>query len=124
MLTKKYDVPAVELNGFGSLELVDLRLEAVKVGAADHVDLVAALEELEGGHGLDAAVLGDLASLIDVNLHEDGVRDLGRELLELGLDHLTRGAPGGGEVDDDKLVLLQELGPLSHSFDFSDHLNN
>ena len=108
-------------TGDNSLELVDLRLEAVEVGATDHVDLVAALEELEGGHGLDATVLSDLSSLINVNLHEDGVRNLGRELLELGLDHLTRGAPGGGEVDDDELVLLEQLVELIHSLYFSDH---
>ena len=66
-------------------------------------------------------MLDDLASLIVVNLREDGVCDLGHELLKLGIEPITSGPPGSVVVDDDELVLLEQLVELMHSLYFSDH---
>ena len=52
-----------------------------RVGTDDLVDLVAVLEEGEGGHGADAELLGKLGKLVDVEL---GQVDLVLELLALG----------------------------------------
>lgn len=53
--------------------LLDGSLKGLGVGADDLTDLVAALEEQEGGHGTDAELLGDVGDLVDVELVELGV---------------------------------------------------
>ena len=82
--------------------LLDKRLESVLVGTAHHVCLLAALEDDEGGHGLDAEFLRNIALVVNVDLYEDHLACvLLSELLVVGLDHLARGAPLGSEVDYD-----------------------
>lgn len=44
--------------------------------ADELVNLLAVPEQVEGGHGLDVGLLGQLGELIDVNLDEDDVRHL------------------------------------------------
>lgn len=86
-------------------------LESRGVGTDDLLDLVAALEDDEGGHGADADLLGDLGLLVDVDLEEvdllagGGVRDL----LEDGADGLAGAAPGRPEVDDGGLLAVDDL---------------
>lgn len=53
--------------------LLDGSLKGLGVGADDLTDLLAALEEQEGGHGTDAELLGDVGDLVDVELVELGV---------------------------------------------------
>lgn len=66
------------------------------------------MEEHKGGHSLDTDLGGDLLLGVDVDLVEAklltgrGVRDL----LEDGANDLARTAPGGPEVDDNRLVAL------------------
>ena len=58
---------------YSLLELVDLLLELVRVGAHHLVELLALFHEVEGGHGRDAGRLRDLLVLVDVDLDEDDV---------------------------------------------------
>ena len=53
--------------------LLDGSLEGLGVGTDDLADLLAALEEQEGGHGADAELLGDIGDLVHVELVELGV---------------------------------------------------
>jgi len=56
-------------------------------------NLRSILEELERGHGPDAALLGEGFGFIHVHLDEDGVWILRRPGLEVRRDHLARTAP-------------------------------
>ena len=49
---------------------LDGSLESLGVGADDLADLVAALEQKEGGHSADAELLGNVGNLVDVELEE------------------------------------------------------
>lgn len=53
--------------------LLDGGLEGLGVGTDDLADLLAVLEQDEGGHGADAEFLGDLGDLVDIELVEAGV---------------------------------------------------
>jgi len=52
--------------------LLDGGLKGSGVGTDNGGDLLAVLEEDEGGHGADAQLLGDLGDLVDVDLVEAG----------------------------------------------------
>ena len=52
---------------------LDGGLESDGVGADDLADLLAVLEEEEGGHGAHALLLGDVGDLVNVDLVEAGV---------------------------------------------------
>ncbi|KAI9158024.1 hypothetical protein HJFPF1_06010 [Paramyrothecium foliicola] len=83
--------------------------EAPGVSALDHLlavdgDLLALLEEHEGGHGGDAVAAGDVADVVDVDLGKGQlarVAVLAGEVGEDGGDGLAGGAPVGEEVDGD-----------------------
>lgn len=71
------------------LDLLNELLELVEIGAENLADLGAVVVGLEGGHGADAGSLGDLAEVVDVDLDEGDICELGRELLELGGNDLA-----------------------------------
>ena len=72
------------------------------------MNFVASFVELECWHAIDSASLSCLSICINVNLDKGGiVSDLLRELSELWGDHLAWWAPSGGEVNDDKLLVLE-----------------
>ena len=73
--------------------LLDGRLEGLGVCADDLGDLLAVLEQQEGGHGADAEFLRDVVRLVDVDLVELGLRVLFGELGHRGRDGLARPAP-------------------------------
>lgn len=75
------------------------------VGAHDLSDLLAALEDDEGGHSADAELLRDVGDLIDVHLDEVCGGELLGELDDLRRDHLAGAAPRGEAVKDDDLIL-------------------
>ena len=50
--------------------LLEERLQGRGVGTDELVNLLAILEESEGGHGLDTELLGELGKLVDVELGE------------------------------------------------------
>lgn len=52
---------------------LDGSLESLRVGTDDLSDLLAVLEEKEGGHGADAELLSNVGDLIDIELVEAGV---------------------------------------------------
>lgn len=56
------------VHGVVSLVLLDGRLQLVVVGPAELVDLVAALDEHEGGQRLDVVLFGELGQFIDIDL--------------------------------------------------------
>lgn len=94
---------------------VDTSNDGRGVGATDGdvVDLLAVLEEQEGGHGGDAVVGGNIRELVNVDLVELHVLLLGAKLLDGGGDSLAGSTPGGVEVDNDGLGgLLDEGLPL------------
>ena len=70
--------------------LLDGGLEGSGVGTDNGSDLLAVLEEHEGGHGTDAQLLGDLGKLVDVDLVEAGA-----------------GVCGGHPVGDSQSIVLQ-----------------
>lgn len=91
--------------------LLDGGLESGNVGTDDLSDALAVLVDVEGGHGADANLGGDVGQLVDVDLVEGDVGVLLAELLDLGGDGLAGTAPGGEEVDhgDALAGLLGEL---------------
>ena len=62
----------MSLSHCANLFLLDSRLDGSKqrlrVGADNLVDLLAVLEDEEGGHGADSELLGYVGDLIDVEL--------------------------------------------------------
>lgn len=87
--------------------VADLGGELGHVGALDLVDLLAGLEELEGGHGRDAALGRDVFRLVDIAFRKDDGRGAGvlfGKLVEARRDDLTGPAPGGVEIDDEERV--------------------
>lgn len=84
--------------------LLDSSLQRRDIGADHLCDLLAALEEQEGGHGAYAQLGGDLGQLVDVDLVELGGGVLLGELLDLGGDGLAGTAPRGEAVDHDELL--------------------
>ena len=74
-------------------------LRLVGTGHLLHLDAVGV--QLEGGHGGDAALRGDVVEVVHVDLDKDDVGVLGGEFLEVGADLLAWAAPGRGEVDED-----------------------
>ena len=68
--------PLISASGMYNLcagMLLDSSLERDRVGANDLLDLLAVGEDLEGRHGADAQLLGDLGDLVDVDLVEADV---------------------------------------------------
>ena len=70
------------------------------VSSTDLVDLFAALEELEGRHGLNTSLLCSFTILVDIYFHEDHIREFLSHRLQLGRNHLAGRAPRREEVDD------------------------
>lgn len=115
--------PLLGSGGGGSLLLGELphllnsQIQARQVGALDHClavdgNLVALLEEEEGGHGGDAVFLGDRLYVIDVDFGKGkkaGDREGRSHLGKVGIDELARAAPVGVEVGDDILVRREEV---------------
>jgi hypothetical protein len=87
-------------------------LESLGVGTDDLADLLAVLEEQEGGHGADVQFLGDIGNLVDVELEEGGVLVHAGVFCDGGSDDLARTAPGGETVEDNDLVVFDSLIPL------------
>jgi hypothetical protein len=102
-----------------SLELVNLGLDALKIGSLDLSNLNSVLEELESWHAADATGLGGIGILINIDLHEDALSlKLGGELSEFWGNHLARWAPRGGEVNNDELAGVRSDGGIELSFIF------
>jgi hypothetical protein len=82
-------------------------LQGRGVGADELVDLLAVLEDDEGGHGADAELLGELGQGVDVELGEvDLVLELALGPLgDLGRDGLAGAAPRREGVEHHHLVL-------------------
>lgn len=59
--------------------LLDSGLDGLGVCAYNLANLLAVLEEDEGGHGADAEFLGNVGDLVDVELVEASLRVLLRE---------------------------------------------
>lgn len=71
----------------------------------DHVSV--AVDDLEGRHGLDAVFLGNSSVLVDVDLDEVDALDLALRH-DIGSDSLAGSAPGGVEVYEASVGLLEE----------------
>jgi len=84
--------------------LLDGCVQGRWVGSDDLGDLLAVLEELEGGHGADRELLGNVGKLIDVDLVEVGVGELVAVLDDGGGDDFAGTAPCGEAVDNDEVV--------------------
>lgn len=99
------------------------------IGALDHGlavdgDLLAVLEEHEGGHGGDAVGASDVLGVVDVDLCEcqrvwDAVL-LGQGLVD-GCNLLARRAPVGEEVDGNVSGRIEERLQLGRGRDVLDH---
>lgn len=91
-------------------QLLDSGVDSRRVGATDHVDLLAVLEEEESGHSGDLVVGGNLAELVNIDLVELDAGVLLAQLLDGGGDGLAGTAPLGKEVDEDGLASADNLG--------------
>src|SRR5205814_6521790 len=79
-----------------------------RTGAGDAHRLLAGAEEGNRGDAHDVERLRDPGVGIDVDLDDiDRALVLGGDLLHLRGDHLARSAPGGPEVNNDRLVVLE-----------------
>lgn len=78
-----YSIPLYIYLSFPRLVnlLVEGREDSSGVGTDDIANLLAVLEDNEGGHGADAKLLGEVGKMVDVEL---GEVDLVLELLVLG----------------------------------------
>eukprot|EP00053_Salpingoeca_punica_P008611 m.77034 g.77034 ORF g.77034 m.77034 type:complete len:398 (-) comp14674_c1_seq9:234-1427(-) len=83
------------------LQLLNEADEAALVSAGELANLLAVVEDLEGGHGGDLALLRGLGVGVDVDLEEVDAGVLGGQALEDRADHAAGRAPGGGKVNDD-----------------------
>ncbi|KAL9471909.1 hypothetical protein ACSS6W_009850 [Trichoderma asperelloides] len=111
-----------------SAQLLSGSAQAAGVGALDHglaVDgnLLALLEEEEGGHGGDAVAGGNLGDVVDVDLGKGegvfGAVLVGERLVDGG-DGLAGRAPVGVEVDGDVGVCGEERVELLGGLDVVD----
>lgn len=91
-------------------QLLDTSLNGGRVGTTDHLDLLAVLEEEEGGHSGNAVIGSDLAELVNINLVELDAGVLHGETLDLRGNGLAGTAPLGEEVDEDGLGGVDDLG--------------
>ena len=85
----------------------NLLLEGGGVSTDEFVNLLASLEELEGGHGTDAEGSSDVFAFINIELEELDVL-VGvfvGESFHGGGNHSARAAPGGESVDDGQFIL-------------------
>lgn len=74
-------------------------LDGVLIGADDLGNLLAVLEDDEGGHGADAELLRHVGHLVDVELVEAHAGVLVGELGNDGRDDLARAAPRGKAIN-------------------------
>lgn len=102
-----------------NLEVAEGLLNGGGTRANDLLDALAVLVEDEGGHGADVLVGGGLLELIDVDLDEGDVGELGAVSLNGGGDRLARAAPLSEKVDED-LSGGNELGVLGVGGDVGD----
>lgn len=91
-------------------QLLDSGVDSRGVGATDHLDPLAVLEEEESRHSGDLVVGGNLAELVNVDLVELDAGVLLAQLLDGGGDGLAGTAPLGEEVDEDGLARAGNLG--------------
>jgi hypothetical protein len=86
--------------------------KGVAVGEADlHTLLLAALEDHDGGDAPDAVFSCHLGGVVDVELADlDLAGIFVGELFDDGSELLAGAAPGGGEVDQDGGIRLEDLG--------------
>lgn len=105
-----------ELN---NLEVAEGLLDGGGTRADDLLDALAVLVEDKGGHGADVLVGGGLLELINVDLDEGDVGELGAVTLDGGGDRLAGSAPLGEKVDED-LSGGNELGVLGVGGDVGD----
>lgn len=75
------------------LELGNLRRQRGYVGTLNHGHLGPILEELEGGHGLDAFRSRNLVGLVDVDLNKDDIGIFLGHLFKVGGDESAWSAP-------------------------------
>jgi hypothetical protein len=88
---------------------LDASLQGGRVRTDNIGDLLAVLEEHEGGHGTDTELGGNVGELIDVDLVELGLGVGLGELLNLGGDGLAGTAPRSKAVEDDGLLGVEDL---------------
>ena len=97
----------------GEVQLLGLLDQLVQIGLTQgarlFVDLLAVLEDGQGGDGLDAGGRSQVLVLVDVHLAEDGVGVLLTGLVVDGAESLAGAAPGSPEVNEDQVVLLDGL---------------
>lgn len=96
------------ISTFLSKVRVNLGLEDFLQGAHNLADLLAVLEDQEGGQAADAVFLSDVEGLIDVYLEEGDVGVLRGHLVDGGRDRLTWGAPIRVAVDDSEQIFIVE----------------
>lgn len=77
-------------------------VDGLLISADDLTDLLAVLEQDEGGHGTDAELLGHVRHLVHVDLVEAHVRVLIGQIGNVWRDHFARPAPGGVAVDEQR----------------------
>src|SRR5690606_31837728 len=95
----------------------------VLLAAEAHVLLLglAVAEDDQRGNAHDAVALGDVGALVDVELGElDLVAVLAGQFLEDRRHHAARAAPRGPEVDDHRLLRLQDFLLERGAGDFGD----
>lgn len=88
---------------------LDSSLQSLRVGTHDLLNLLAVLEDHEGGHGANTQLLSNIGNLINVDLVEFGIGVLGSKLLDLGSNDLARAAPGGETIEDDDVLYVGDL---------------
>ena len=88
-----------------SLVVLNEVKDALLGSALELGNLSAVLVDLESGHALNAGLLGDFGSSVNINLAEGHhVALLVSDVLEDGSDALARRAPRGREVNDQGLA--------------------
>ena len=111
VLCKFSGQPDIYLSNLIVLSLTQSRLglveegeEALVGGSLHLLDHLAALEDLEGGHALDAGSLRDVARLVDVALLHHELGEVGNVALVDRTDPLAWRAPRSSEIDDKGLI--------------------
>lgn len=112
----------VSKENLGS-KLLNGGADLLDIGSNNSLDLLAVLEEKDGGHVSDSHLGADIRDLVDVNLEEVSILKLSLKLVQKRSNHLAGSAPGSVEVDNGKtreLSLLLELRKRSNFLDHGD----
>lgn len=82
--------------------LLDLSFQLLHIATDNSSNLLAILEQYEGGHSVNAVFNRSTLQLIHIHRNKTNIQELFTELAESGSDSLAGSTPGRKKVDNDE----------------------